>query len=115
MSIKLSGFDKLADNIGRHADRLEAGVVAAADLHAQRAQNYARQNRRWTDRTGNARNGLRAFVEHNRGKGVTIYLTTQMGYGVNLELKSGGKLAIILPTIAATSAELADDLRSLTR
>ena len=106
MAVTIKGFDKLADNLTAYSERIEAGIAIVANEWARQAQDYAQENRRWQDRTGNARAGLRGFIEAERGKGVKIFLTTQMEYGVQLEIGHGGRYAIILPTISAKLSDL---------
>jgi len=72
-----------------------------------RAESYARQNAPWTDRTGNARNGLR--VAHEKTPMVVHRLITyhSMPYGIWLEVRWSGRYAIIGPTMVAIAPQLA--------
>ncbi|MFZ2488261.1 MAG: hypothetical protein WAZ19_09070 [Anaerolineae bacterium] len=114
MSIRLRGFDQINQNIPVYADRLKAGIFIICREWARIAQDYARQNRPWQDRTGNARQGL-DFYPVQTDKGITIYLTTQMEYGVQLEVRRGGRYSIIMPTMTAKSPELASALKRLSK
>lgn len=55
-------------------------------------------NAPWQDQTGNARNGLRARAE-GAGNGARIVLSHSVPYGVWLEIRWGGRYAIIGPAI----------------
>lgn len=113
--VKIRGFGRLSNEMRSHAQRLEVGVQAVADTWGQQIQAEAQTNRRWQDRTGNARIGLRSYVDAKRGDGVTVYLTTQVVYGVQLELGHGGRYAIVMPTINANLPELREAIRELVR
>lgn len=74
--------------------------------HATRAVAYARQNARWTDRTGNARNGLFARVNRSSMGKYELVLGHSVPYGLWLEVRWSGRYAIIKPTLDATGREL---------
>ena len=76
---------------------LNAAMIVAQRF-APECENYMKNNAPWTDRTGNARNGLaaRAFRD---GSEVGIVLYHQVDYGIWLETRWSGKYAIIQPTI----------------
>jgi hypothetical protein len=108
MASKLSfDFDSLSPRLKVLLPKIDAGVSIAFKATEARAESFARQNAPWTDRTGNARNGLFAkhdsvpMVEHR----LTVYHT--MPYGYWLELRWSGRYAIIGPTIINTAPELA--------
>jgi hypothetical protein len=100
-------FDSLTPNLQRLLPRVDAAVSIAFDAIEARAVTYARENAPWTDRTGNARNGLQAkhvsepMVVHK----LVVFHT--MPYGVWLELRWSGRYAIIGPTLFHMAPELA--------
>ena len=59
----------------------------------------AKANAPWQDQTGNARAGLHATVGGSRGATTTVYLMHGVHYGKYLELKNGGRFAIVGPTL----------------
>jgi len=77
-----------------------AAVAAVAKELEPVLEDYAKQHRPWTDRTGNARQSLFS-VSELAGEIVTIYLSHGMEYGVFLELCNSGQYAIIMPTLEA--------------
>lgn len=79
---------------------LDTAINAVMEYEANYVQNDARHNAPWTDRTGNARQGLFARTAHTPTKKVIVLYHT-MPYGVWLELKNDGEYAIIMPTISA--------------
>ncbi len=96
--------------------RVHAAIVATADRRSQIMQDDARRTAPWTDRTGNARQGLFGTKEdEGLGKSVKIFLAHTMDYGLWLEVAHGGKYKIIWPTIAANLKPLLADLKAIFR
>src|SRR5690349_22079837 len=90
----------LQRNIGDYAERLLSAVFDLATYFSARIEAYAKQHAPWTDRTGNARQGLTAR-SFRTATAVTIVLFSAMSYGIWLEVKNSGRFAIILPTLEA--------------
>lgn len=102
----------LEQGVQRLEGRLDAALFAASNLWAQNAQDYARSNAPWTDRTSNARNGL--FGAANRdGPNYVITVYHTMPYGVWLEVRNSGRYAIIEPTIRNVGPQVMDHVRGL--
>jgi len=77
---------------------VDKGIAAVMSKKAVDVQDYARSNAPWTDRTGNARNGL--FATSRSGQGThEIVLYHTVPYGIWLEVRFAGRNAIIRPTI----------------
>jgi hypothetical protein len=85
--------------------RADRFLTAAIGYHATRAQSYARSNARWTDRTGNARNGLFAKAERDAPK-YRIVIGGSVPYQVWLEVRFSGRYAILRPTVDHEAPEL---------
>lgn len=77
---------------------VKRAMVASANYAATQSESYMRENAPWTDRTGAARNGLRADVQVSTNK-VALILYHSVAYGVFLEVRWGGKYAILQPTM----------------
>lgn len=92
MTIRWEG--DLTTKINQFGPQVKRGMVAAANWSAPQIESFMKQNARWTDRTGNARNGLRAKVQVSHNK-VAIVCYHSVPYGVWLEVRWGGKYAII--------------------
>lgn len=90
----------LTARVNQMGPKIKRGMVAAANYVAPQAEAFMKENAPWTDRTGAARNGLGAQVEVSTNK-VAIILYHTVPYGVFLEVRWGGKYAIIEPTMAA--------------
>jgi len=66
--------------------------------YAAEAEQYAKENRPWTDRTGDARRLLKGAVIDGDGF-IGIRLMHRVEYGKRLETANDGKYAILKPTI----------------
>ena len=76
----------------------DAALRMYAETSAKKLEGSAKQNRRWTDRTGQARQRLNGSV----GKvpeGYRLYLAHGVDYGLWLELAHERKYSIIPETI----------------
>ena len=85
----------LGRNIRAYADRLLAAVFDLSQFFAAKIEAYAKARAPWTDRTGNARQGLTAR-SFRTATAVTIVLFHTMDYGIWLEVANAGRFAIIL-------------------
>lgn len=85
----LDGFDLKAQRAMR----------AGAEYVAPQIQAFMKTNAPWTDRTGNARQGLKTKV-YQKNDTVAIVLYHSMPYGPFLEVRWGGKYGIIPDSIA---------------
>jgi hypothetical protein len=103
-------FDTLTPNLKRLFPVIDAAVDLAFDAMEPRAETKMRQGAPWTDRTGNARNGLMAkhdgtpMVEH------VLTLYHSMPYGFWLEVRWSGRYAIIGPTMFDIAPELTGNI-----
>ena len=87
------------------AGRINAIITTSVDYFATRVETEAKTNAPWTDRTGNARNGLKTQAFHKPEEHV-IVLFHQVPYGIFLEVCNDGKYAIVEPTIKKNADEL---------
>lgn len=99
----------LGDGAREYIERKKMGMVMLMQNLAGHAEAEMKQNAPWTDRTGNARNGLHAGVEVGQDK-FTFYLSHGVEYGVFLELAHGGNYAIVRPTADVYAPKLRDAL-----
>jgi hypothetical protein len=90
--------DGLSSNLRNGPAKVKRAAMITAQRMAPEVEAYMKNNAPWTDRTGNARNGLAAHA-YQEGDEVGILLYHQVSYGIWLEVANGGKYAIIQPTI----------------
>ena len=97
MSIKfdagplLSGFDKFST-------KADVAIKMYCETSALTLEGYARENRRWTDRTGHARQRLNCKCL-SLANGYRLELGHGVDYGLWLELANEKRFAIIMETI----------------
>lgn len=75
-------------------DKADTAIRMYAEQGALKLQNFAKENRRWTDRTGHARQRLTGYT----GKvtnGYKITLAHGVDYGIWLELANEKRYSII--------------------
>jgi hypothetical protein len=95
---------------------LGPALFAALDrklaARAFQAEAEAKTGAPWSDRTGNARSGLRgtSAVEGDRAE---LVLSHAVYYGVYLELAHGGAWATVIPTMQRMGALVRSDLAGL--
>lgn len=85
--------------------RADRFITAATAYHATRAASYARTNAPWTDRTGNARNGLFARAERDAPV-YRVIIAGSVPYQPWLEVRFSGRYQIIRPTVDHEGPEL---------
>lgn len=84
-------------------DRVDMAIRVYADQGAKQLENFAKENRRWTDRTGHARQRLKGYVGKSE-LGYRIYLAHGVDYGVWLELANEKRYSIIPQSIEYVGA-----------
>lgn len=99
----------------RYGERVRQAVLLVAQLIADTAENRAKAEAPWTDRTGNARQGLTGFADPAARDLVTVYLYHKAEYGVWLEIARGGPYRIIMPTLESLYGEVMAKLREVLR
>lgn len=96
--ITLQFTENLRRKMRAGSEAVERAQIAVAYSMAPQVESYMKLHAPWTDRTGNARNGL-AARPFDEGGVVGIVLFHQVDYGIYLETKNEGEYAIINPTI----------------
>jgi hypothetical protein len=114
--------DDLGLNMVELAGKMDVGLKAIMTYEATEGQNYMRQNAPWTDRTGNARQGLfcRAYVGGSsagaaRKSAYVIVLYHTMPYGIWLETRWSGKYRIIEPAMQVVGNNVMQSANGLLR
>jgi len=87
-------------------------LATLVEYEAAQIENQSKQNAPWTDRTGNARNTIYAFVEQN-GKNLELLHGIGVEYGKYLETSNQGKFRIIKPTIDDFTPKIKKDIIDL--
>ena len=109
-----SADNTLAEGIANFEFKMyEAMDEVAADF-AMEMEAYARSNAPWEDRTGDARGGLTGQVDTSAETGtLSVNLFHTVDYGVWLEIRWGGKYAIIIPTMENMGPKLLQKMEGM--
>lgn len=102
------GAAEVIDHLQGWGDRRRAAVVALAQVWAGTLEGTAKANAPWTDRTGNARNGLHGFtrVSGIKADKVVFGVGHSVEYGPFLELADDGRYAVLKPTLDAAVKDI---------
>ena len=99
-------------NLQKLDPKMYAYVAAVVDFSRDKAVGAMKEEASWKDRTGNARATLNAKTKHEK----TQHLLTLFGgmpYQIWLEIRWGGKFAIITPQVPIQGAALMKRLDGL--
>lgn len=111
-----SGFELdlsgLISSITQMGSKVDAAVGKYAEDSAEMLEDYAKLNRKWTDRSGDARRSLKGSSRRVT-KGYQLELAHGVNYGLWLELANEKHYAIIQPTILANSNDIMTGLSGL--
>lgn len=102
----------LAKGLANFEFKTGTGVGEAVVKFAERLQQYAQDNAPWEDQTGDARRGLTAAVDQDNDD-VTLTLSHTVEYGIWLEIRWGGRYAIIIPTIEQLGPEIYEEMQGM--
>lgn len=100
-------------NIARNLVEKELKTMAALDLYgdsvSKEMEAYAKSNRPWQDRTGEARKRLKGNKK-NMGNVIRCEISHGVDYGIFLEMKNECRYAILKPTVQALSPKVVNGL-----
>lgn len=84
----------LENGLSKLENKADAAIRMYAETGSKKLEGYAKENRKWTDRTGHARQRLTGSVA-TISQGYRIYLAHGVDYGIWLELAHEKKFSII--------------------
>lgn len=111
MSFKFNG-SKLLSSLQYIEDRTVMGVRMLAETGALNMEKDAKEQARWTDRTGHARQRLKGSVQL-REFGFRVQLAHGVDYGLWLELANEKRFAIVEPIVRFSSPYIMQDFEKL--
>lgn len=97
-------FKDLVEGLANFEDKAQAAIRMYADTSAEKLESYAKEHRKWKDRSTDARKRLKGS-SIKVAKGYRLQLAHGVRYGVFLELANEKKYAIIEPTLTEVGAE----------
>lgn len=100
----MGGFKLDMSGIARNLVNLKPKTMAALEVYgdsvSKEMESYAKSNRPWTDRTGDARKLLVGFSSPLK-YGVRCNVRHGVSYGIYLEMCNERRYAILEPTVKA--------------
>lgn len=91
-------YSRVLKNLQSFQSKFDAAVSALCENGSEKMEQYAKENRPWTDRTGLARQSLKGSWERT-DDGYVVKIAHGVDYGVWLEFAKERRYAILLPTI----------------
>ena len=107
------GVDEMLGKMDDYGMKVQQAKVAVATYFAPIIETYAKTYARWEDQTGNARQGLHAWVEEESEEVVKLFLAHGVEYGLWLEVRWAGKYAIIWEALSASLNDIAEMLQGI--
>jgi hypothetical protein len=112
-NFRMVGAQEITIHIKKLELETDAKTATLVDYFGDVAEAHMKTTAPWTDRTGNARNGLGAIGEHLGIGHYALTLFHRMPYGIWLEVKYSGRDAVILPSIRVIGPQLMRALNGL--
>lgn len=112
MSLKIN-TNELESNLDDMPERLAVAVMMIADTKSKEIEAYAKTNRKWRDRTNQAKANLRCVASRPQRYLVRITLSHGVDYGIWLELANEKRYAIIQPTLDVYGPKVMSSLDGL--
>lgn len=104
----------IAVNIGAFKERKRAALVALCHRYSQDGAGYARENKPWKDRTGNAKNLLHGRVVQYDSS-IRARISHGVYYGIFLEKKYSGKYGVLPKVLRRYETEFLEDVRRVAK
>lgn len=99
-SIEITGVENMSLALKNHDQKVKRAIAAEFLRAEPEATAWAKQNAKWTDRSGNARAGLHAKARSiDNGKSFDLVVAGTVFYQIFLETRFSGKYAILMPTV----------------
>jgi len=97
----------------QYATDLHRAAYTIAQRYAPEIEAWMKATAPWTDRTGNARQGLSAKVDDEVNQFVELIMAYDVEYGKYLEFDYGGRFAIIGPALDTFAPKIWADIQRL--
>ena len=98
--------------INAHIELIDAAIFGLCKRREKPIENQMSSNAPWTDRSGNARQGLWTGTTNIPRMMTTLTLSHGVEYGFWLEVRWGGRFAIVLPTWDQQGVLLFNEIQS---
>lgn len=99
-------YEQVVSNLTSMKSRLKTGVEMVTSTMAKKMEQWAKDEARWKDRTGNARQTLKGRHYWEDANIIVAEISHGVEYGIWLELAHNKKYAILEDTIEAHKDEI---------
>lgn len=106
---QMASIAKAGEMLENFQRRAEAAIAATCQRYSQLGAAYARENRPWQDRSGDARRGLHGYV--NKDRLISARISHGVLYGIMLEKRYHGKLGVLPKVKQRFQAEFYEDIK----
>jgi hypothetical protein len=104
--------EEVIRNLHHWEDRVKDACLELMEYSMKGAENWARDNARWIDQTGQARSGITGTAEKTQD-GVKGVLAGTVQHSLYLELANGRRFAIIEEAIRNQGPQIIRGLKDL--
>jgi len=111
--MKSEGSDDVIKNLDEYTIKMKAAIFLLTDTAAKLMAGWAQDNAKWTDRSSNARQGIKGKTYWENDNIIVITLSHSVDYGVWLELANQRKYAILADAIASKKDELMTNYKKI--
>ena len=111
-SLSDEGADVIIKNLIAYEYKMRAAIYILADTGAKLMESWAKENAPWTDRTSNARQGIKGQAYWNSDT-IIVTLSHSVNYGIWLELANHRNYAILEKSINAEKDTLIQNYKKL--
>lgn len=103
----------LANGMTKFKSKADTAVEMFANTAAKTMETDAKEQARWTDRTGRARQTLVGYVTQENSHTTRINLAHGVDYGIWLELANEKRFAIVEPIVRLSSPYILRDFEGM--
>lgn len=109
----MAGLGAVLSNLNKWAEEKRAGCEGVARVTGANAENYAKTNHRWLNRTGHAQAGLNGGSYWEDPTVLKVYLAHSVEYGIYLELANDRHYAILEEAISEYKQQFYDGVKKV--
>jgi len=102
----------ISANIDIYSERIKAAVAAVCQYYSQQGATYAKENKPWTTRTGDAKKFLHGKVVSGN-KSIRARISHGVYYGIYLEKKYSGKYGVLPKVLRRYEGEFLEDIQRI--
>lgn len=111
--IDITGIEEVSNNLKAFPRRLKAALALDAQNIANDMEAWAKENKPWENRTGDAVKFLKAHVKWTNTNTLMVSLSHHVEYGVYLELANECKYAILEEAVRKYTPQFMDSWKKI--